>query len=114
MLRILSVFDVNAATLATVLGTLGLALSLSAQDLFKNLIAGVYLLLEQPFMVGDVITIGTYTGQVVVDMRTITLRTEDQQLVIVPNTLVMSQVVVRKLNRDQPSAPPPPEEGPPT
>ncbi len=108
ILWILGVFNVNAATLATVLGSFGLALSLSAQDLFKNLVAGVYLLLERPFVVGDTITIGAYTGQVeVVDMRTITLRTTDGQLVIVPNTLVMSQIVVRKQNGIPPQEPPP-------
>ena len=112
ILWILSVFNVNSATLATVLGSLGLALSLSAQDLFKNLVAGVYLLMERPFVVGDVITIGAYTGKVeVVDMRTVTLRTTDRQLVIVPNTLVMSQIVVRKLDTNSP-VPLPPEEPP--
>jgi small conductance mechanosensitive channel len=106
LLWILSVFHVNSATLATLLGSLGLALSLSAQDLFKNLVAGIYLLLERPFVVGDTITIGPHTGQVeVVDLRTITLRTEDHQLVIVPNTLVMSQIVVRKLNIPSPGEP---------
>ncbi len=106
-LWILSIFNVNPATLAAVLGSLGLALSLSAQELFKNLVAGVYLLLERPFSVGDEITIGTYTGTVVViDMRTIILRTAENETVIVPNTLAMSQVVVRR--RAAPPAPPAP------
>ncbi len=110
MLWILSVFDVNPATLATLIGSLGLALSLSAQDLFKNLVAGIYLLIERPFFVGDEITIGAFSGRVeVVDIRTISLRTQDDQLVIVPNTMVLSQIVVRKLHIKNKNGPPSPE-----
>ncbi len=96
ILWVLAAFNVNAATLATILGSLGLALSLSSQDLFKNLVAGVYILLERPFGVGDEVTVSGFTGQVeIVDMRTTTLRTEDGKQVIVPNTLLISQVIVR-------------------
>ncbi len=110
LLWILSVFNVNPATLATLIGSLGLALSLSAQDLFKNLVAGIYLLIERPFFVGDEITIGAFSGRVeVVDIRTISLRTEDDQLVIVPNTMVLSQIVVRKLHVSPKKEPPSPE-----
>jgi Mechanosensitive ion channel, beta-domain/Mechanosensitive ion channel, transmembrane helices 2/3 len=95
ILWILSVFDVAAATLAAIIGTLGLALSLASQDLFKNFIAGLYLLAERPFRVGDEITISTYTGKVdYIDLRTTIITTGDHQQVIIPNTMVLSQVVV--------------------
>ena len=94
----LSVLQVYFATLATILGTVGLAVSLASQDLIKNLVAGVYLLLEHPFGVGDQLTIGTYTGRVmIIDLRTTLLHTDDNQDVLVPNTLIMSQVVVKQL-----------------
>ena len=94
----LSVLQVYFATLATILGTVGLAVSLASQDLIKNLVAGVYLLLEHPFAVGDELTIGTYTGRVmIIDLRTTLLHTDDNQDVLVPNTLIMSQVVVKQL-----------------
>ena len=94
----LSVLQVYFATLATILGTVGLAVSLASQDLIKNLVAGVYLLLEHPFTVGDQLTIGTYTGRVmIIDLRTTLLHTDDNQDVLVPNTLIMSQVVVKQL-----------------
>jgi len=94
----LSVLQVYFATLATILGTVGLAVSLASQDLIKNLVAGVYLLLEHPFSVGDELTIGAYTGRVmIIDLRTTLLHTDDNQDVLVPNTLIMSQVVVKQL-----------------
>ena len=94
----LSVLQVYFATLATILGTVGLAVSLASQDLIKNLVAGVYLLLEHPFGVGDELTIGNYTGRVmIIDLRTTLLHTDDNQDVMVPNTIIMSQIVVKQL-----------------
>lgn len=91
----LSVFQVPATTLAAVIGTVGLALGLASQDLVKNFIAGLYLLIERPFRVGDEITISTFTGKVdYIDLRTTIVTTTDNQQVIVPNTMILSQVVV--------------------
>jgi small-conductance mechanosensitive channel len=101
ILAILNEYQVQVATITAIIGSVGLALSLSSQDLLKNFIAGVYILLERPFVIGDEITLGSYTGQVeFVDLRTTKLRTSDGQEVIVPNTIIMSQVVTRN------SAPP--------
>ena len=59
----LSALGVEWAALVTVLGTAGLALSLSLQDVLKNVIAGVYLLVEQPFSIGDRISVKDVTGK---------------------------------------------------
>jgi small-conductance mechanosensitive channel len=97
ILAILNEFQVQVATITAIIGSVGLALSLSSQDLLKNFIAGVYILLERPFVVGDEVTLGSYTGRVeFVDLRTTKLRTSDGQEVIVPNTMIMSQVVTRQ------------------
>lgn len=95
LLAIFSVFQVEAATVTAIVGSVGLAISLSSQDLFKNFIAGIYLLVERPFSVGDVISISGNTGTVLfIDLRTTVILTADKQRVIIPNTLVMSQVVI--------------------
>jgi small-conductance mechanosensitive channel len=97
ILAILNEFQVQVATMTAIIGSLGLALSLSSQDLLKNFIAGVYILLERPFVVGDEVTLGSYSGRVeFVDLRTTKLRTSDGQEVIVPNTMIMSQVMTRQ------------------
>ena len=96
----LGVSGVHIAALATLLGALGLAVSLSLQDVAKNVVAGLYLLVERPFRRGDQIMVRTFTGQVeVIDLRTTTLRTDDGQQVIVPNTIIMSEVILRQLDR---------------
>lgn len=95
-LAILNEFQVQVATITAIIGSVGLALSLSSQDLLKNFIAGIYILLERPFGVGDRVTVGNYTGRVeFVDLRTTKLRTDDGQEVIVPNTIFLSQVVLK-------------------
>jgi len=49
---------------------------------------------------GDQITGRTFTGRVeLIDMRTTTFRTDDDQQVIIPNTVIMSEVVVNQTRR---------------
>jgi small conductance mechanosensitive channel len=101
ILGALAALGVHIAAMATLIGALGLAVSLSLQDTARNLVAGLYLLAEHPFHVGDQITVRTFTGRVeLIDMRTTTLRTDDDQQVIIPNTIIMSEVVVRQSDEE--------------
>ena len=78
-------------------GLFALAFSLAFQDILKNFIAGVFLLLERPFRIGDEITADDHTGVVEnVEMRTTTLRTEDGQEVLIPNSLVYTSTIVNR------------------
>jgi small conductance mechanosensitive channel len=93
----LSAAGVHVAALATLVGALGLAVSLSVQDVAKNIVAGLYLLMERPFESGDQLTVQSFSGRVeAIDLRTTTLTAEDGRKVIVPNTVVLSQVVLRQ------------------
>ncbi len=97
LLWALEVFGVSPAALVTALGVLGLAASLALQDLLKNFCSGVYLLFERPFRIGDEITVKDFRGRVVdVGMRTTSLRTEDDLQVMIPNAVVLSEVVVNR------------------
>lgn len=81
------------ASLSAVTVALGLAL----QDVLKNFVAGIYLLLEQPFRIGDRIMVKGVSGAVEgVDIRTTILRTEDGMRVIVPNNVVLTEVVTNR------------------
>ncbi|MFN2185496.1 MAG: mechanosensitive ion channel domain-containing protein, partial [Anaerolineae bacterium] len=60
-------------------------------------VAGLYLLMERPFESGDQLTVQSFSGRVeAIDLRTTTLTAEDGRKVIVPNTVVLSQVVLRQ------------------
>ena len=91
-------FVVAPQLLAPVIGAvglLGLAFGLAFQDILKNWISGVFLLLERPFRIGDDITVGGFTGSVeTVRLRVTALRTVDAQRILVPNQLVYTSAIV--------------------
>lgn len=70
------------------------ALGLALQDLLKNVAAGVYILLEQPFKIGDRVNVKGVTGTVEgIDIRTTVVRTDDGIQVLVPNNVVFTEVI---------------------
>jgi len=96
----LSVSGLHIAALATLMGALGLAVSLSLQDVARNFVAGLYLVIERPFKKGDQITVQTFSGQIeAIDLRTTTLRTDEGHKVILPNTVIMSDVVLKRAGK---------------
>ena len=94
---LLSRFGIELGAMATALGLGGLAISLAAQDVLSDLIAGFIILISQPFRVGDRIEIqelGTWGDVVDIGARTTNIRTLDNRMVIVPNSIIgKSQVV---------------------
>jgi len=73
----------------------GIVLGLSLQDILKNFIAGIWVLVERPFRIGDTIEVDSHSGVVEeITFRTTLLRTIDAQQVIVPNGTFMTNSVV--------------------
>src|SRR6266566_5911935 len=88
LLVVLGILGVNPAGLLAVAGAVGLAFSLAIQDILKNFFAGVYLLLERPFRVGDTIQVKEQQGVVDnIGVRTTELRTPENVQVLVPNAV---------------------------
>ncbi|HLF27537.1 MAG TPA: mechanosensitive ion channel family protein [Anaerolineae bacterium] len=84
-----TVFEVDLTALLVTSTVLSAVIGLSLQDMLGNVIAGLALQLEQPFKVGDWVQIGGHEGWVVqMNWRTLTLRTRDQNDVILPNAHV--------------------------
>jgi small-conductance mechanosensitive channel len=78
-------------------GFLALAFSLAFQDILKNFIAGLFMLLERPFRLGDEITVDNHTGIVEnIEMRATTLRTSEGEQVITPNALVYTATIINR------------------
>src|SRR6202165_1373976 len=78
-------------------GFLALAFSLAFQDILKNFIAGLFLLLERPFRLGDEITVDNRTGIVEnIEMRATTLRTNEGEQVLIPNSLVYTGTIINR------------------
>lgn len=107
ILLVLGLLGVNSVSLVTVAGAVGLAFSLAIQDILKNFFAGVYLLLERPFRVGDTIQVKDQLGVVEnIGVRTTMLRRPDNVQVLVPNTVVFAEVVSNHTYQ-RPAAPTP-------
>lgn len=95
VVAILGVWGLGIALPVTLVGALTVAMSFALQDILKNLVSGVYLLLERPFVIGDRITVATYTGVIEnISIRVTALRTSGGERVLVPNGMLFSSAVV--------------------
>jgi small-conductance mechanosensitive channel len=94
---ILSIWDVSLTVPTAAIGIITVGLTFVIQDILKNFAAGIYLLLEGPFHIGDHITTDTYTGKVEdVQLRATKLRIASGEQVIVPNAKLFSDIVINK------------------
>ena len=84
---VLDVWGIKVGPVIAGLGLFGVAVALGAQDLFKNLISGIMILLEKRFQIGDVISIPGHTEGTVeqIGFRSILIRKFDSTPVIIPN-----------------------------
>ena len=77
---------VDVGALIAGLGIGGMAIALAAQDTAKNIFAGMMILFDRPFKIGELITIDGTTGYVEdMGIRSTKLRTYSGQLVVIPN-----------------------------
>lgn len=87
--------DFDVAAFLTGLGILGFTIGFALQGISQNFVAGVLLLLQQPFEIGDAIKIGEFAGEVVtIDLRTTKLRMFDGNTVLIPNADVLTSSIV--------------------
>ena len=94
-------FGINVSSLLAVLSIAGVAVSLAIQDILSNFFSGVVLLGSHPFKVGDFVTIGGQTGTIVETGLTHTkLHTLDNQVILVPNSAVTSNVITNVTAED--------------
>lgn len=96
-IAILASLGVSGTGLLTFLGAGTVALGLALQDVLKNFFSGVFLLMERPFRVGDFIRIRDVEGEVQgIDIRTTLVRVNDGSLVMIPNSLVFTEILTNR------------------
>lgn len=97
---ILAIWGTGLVVPVALLGALTVALSLALQGILSNLVAGVYLLIEHPFTIGQTITAtsgSAYTGVVEdVRLRVTLLRLETGERVLIPNSAIFNGAVVNR------------------
>ena len=93
--------DLSSNTLLASGAVLG-ALALVFQDLLRDFVAGLVLLLEDRYAIGDEITIDGLSGEVIdVDLLSTQLRSPDQRVVVIPNNECKRVVNTTKLRSGQ-------------
>ena len=97
----LDLLGLNIAPLLAGAGVMGLALSLAAKDTLSNLIAGVLLIMDRPFKVGDRIELwsaptetGTWGDVIEIGLRATKIRNPDNLVIVVPNSQIMVRDII--------------------
>jgi small-conductance mechanosensitive channel len=92
-----SVIAFPGLQLGDIIAALGLgsvAIGFAFQDIFKNFLAGILLLLQEPFRINDQVIIDEYEGTVEeISMRTTQIRTYQGERVLLPNSTVFTSAV---------------------
>ena len=104
---VLELWGIRVGAIIAGLGLLGVAVALGAQDLFKNLISGILVLVEKRFKKGDVIEVDNVIAGVVekIGFRSTAVRKFDKSLCYIPNNQFaenavtnISQISNRRIN----------------
>ncbi|MEN9203690.1 MAG: mechanosensitive ion channel family protein [Thermostichus sp. DG_1_6_bins_120] len=86
--------DLRLGDLIGLLGLGSVAIGFAFQDIFKNFLAGVLLLLNEPFQLNDQILVGDFEGTVEeINIRSTQIRTYQGERVVIPNALVFTSPI---------------------
>ena len=97
----LSELGLSVGVILGAAGVLTVAIGFAAQTAVSNLISGLFLVVERPFELGDVIETGNRTGEVVaIDLMSTKLRTFDNLYVRIPNEVLLKAEVVNLTHYD--------------
>ena len=89
------VWSQDLSGLLTALGVSSIVLGLALQNTLDNVMVGIAVLFERPFQVGDWITVGSLTGEVLeMNWRSVRVRTRARDLVIIPNSVIGKETLV--------------------
>ena len=84
---ILNEIGINITAIAVSLGIVGIAVGFAARDTISNFIAGLFVLGDKSFKVGDIIEISNIKGKVILmGFRVTKLITPDNNIVTIPNS----------------------------
>ena len=102
IVAVLEVWGIKIGPVIAGLGLFGVAVALGAQDLFKNLISGIMILLEKRFQIGDVISVPGHTEGTVehIGFRSTLIRKFDSTPITIPNYIFAEAPILNYTNRN--------------
>ena len=90
----LSVIGIELTSLTVLAGALGVGVGFGLRNIIENFVSGLIILAERPIRLGDRIEIGAVAGEVVaIGARSTTVRTNDNIVIIVPNSQLITESV---------------------
>ena len=91
----------NLGGLATGLGISSVVIALAAQDIAKSFLAGISIISDRPFEIGNYITVGELSGTVEdITFRTTRIRNADNQVIVLPNSILTDNNIINSSKRD--------------
>ena len=97
LIILLGRFDIDVSGLVATLGIGSLAIALAAQESLSDAISGFMIIFDRPFRIGDRIEIqdlGTWGDVMDIGLRSTRIRTRDNRMVIVPNSVMVKSLIV--------------------
>jgi small-conductance mechanosensitive channel len=102
IMLILVNLDINITPFLATAGIVGLAFALAAQDLISNFYGGAIITIDKPFKVGDRVKVDQYYGDVVdIGPRSTRFKTQDNQIITIPNNKITTNYVINYSEPDQ-------------
>ncbi|MEM1023631.1 MAG: mechanosensitive ion channel domain-containing protein [Myxococcota bacterium] len=94
LLAVSYAFSLSSEVLTLLGGTLAVTLGLSLKDQASSVFAGIMILIEKPFQVGDRVSFGDYYGEIRdIGLRSVRLVTLDDNEVTIPNSRFLTEAV---------------------
>lgn len=86
-------FKLDSTTLTVIGGSLAVAIGLSLQNLVSSFIAGITIMFDRPFQVGDRVAFaGEYGDIIKIGLRSTRMNTLDHNIITIPNNKVLTEV----------------------
>ena len=90
----LNQIGVNVTSILTSLGILGLTIGFAAKDALSNIISGIFIFWDRPFVINDLIEIEDQYGRVdLITLRSTRIVTVDGKMLAIPNTYIVNKIV---------------------
>ena len=88
-------FRINDQILALIGGTLAVSVGFALKDLAASFIAGMTVMVDRPFQVGDRVTFeGNYGDIIAIGLRSVRMRTLNDDIITIPNNKFLNEVTV--------------------
>lgn len=92
-------WDISAIVVS--LGIVGIAVGFGARDTISNFIAGMFILADKSFRVGDIVEMSGQSGKVIkLGLRVTTIKTDDNKIITMPNSTFSKNIYINSTTQE--------------